>query len=274
MNTDRSIKKVVHAADTLEGGGVIVARGLPHGGIAHEDVDPFLLLDEARIDPKGPGFPEHPHRGFEIITYILEGWGSHKDNLGNQGRIEAGGVMKLTAGSGIWHGEQAGAEDASTTHSAVHGRPADGSRPSPSAHGIQFWVNLPKAEKKRDPEFQLLQSSEVPEVKADGSLTRVIVGKGSPLKIFTPMNYLDVTVDPGKSWQWDLSPDWQGYAYVLEGAGKFGSGATAAGDADLALLGPGSALEVLNDSKEPLRFMLAAGKPIRERVIWNGPFVD
>src|SRR5581483_10902540 len=124
------------AYETVEGGGVVISRALPHNRVSLEDVDPFLLLDEAQIDPKGPGFPEHPHRGFEIITSILSGWAAHKDNLGNEGRIQAGGVMRLTAGSGIWHGEEAGGE---------------GSR----AHGLQFWVNLPLAEKKRKPEFQL-----------------------------------------------------------------------------------------------------------------------
>lgn len=258
MNFDRKIKKVTHAVDTIEGGGVIVGRALPHRGIAHEDVDPFLLLDEARIDPKGPGFPEHPHRGFEIITYILEGWGSHKDNLGNSGRIEAGGVMKLTAGAGIWHGEQAGGD-----------KNGDG-----IAHGLQFWVNLPKAEKGRKPEFQLLQAAEVLERKGDGSLTRIIVGETSPLKIVTPMNYLDVTIQPGKTWQWELNPEWQGYAYLLDGSGSFGTNSASAKDADIAVLGEGGGISVTNDAQAPLRFMLAAGRPIRERVIWNGPFVD
>jgi redox-sensitive bicupin YhaK (pirin superfamily) len=257
MNTDRIIKKVVRAKDTLEGGGVLVGRALPHPSVALEEVDPFLLLDEAHIDPKGPGFPEHPHRGFEIITYILSGWGSHKDNLGNQGRVETGGVMKLTAGSGLWHGEQAGVE-----------------KGAKEVHGLQFWVNLPKSEKKRKPEFQVLQKAEIPEVQAEGSLTRVIVGQGSPLRIVNPMTYLDVTVAPGKAWSWELSPQWQGYAYVLEGSGKFGSTAKEAGKSELALLGAGGNLRVANDGGAPLRFMLAAGKPIGEEVIWNGPFVD
>jgi len=257
MNTDRLIKKVVRAKDTLEGGGVIVGRALPHRQIAHEDVDPFLLLDEAKIDPNGPGFHEHPHRGFEIITYVFSGWGEHHDNIGNTGRITAGVVMKLTAGSGIWHGEQGGAEPGQSV-----------------MHGLQFWVNLPKAEKKMKPDFQLLQSSEVHELKGEGSLTRVLVGPGSKIKIFTPMNYLDVIIQPGKDWSWELSPEWQGYAYVIDGSGKFGSNAAPAGDAELAILGTGGNLRVANDGKEPLRFMLAAGKPIREQVIWNGPFVD
>lgn len=257
MNTDRIIKKTVRAIDTLEGGGVMVGRALPHRGIPHDDVDPFLLLDEARIDPNGPGFPEHPHRGFEIITYIFSGWAAHKDNLGNEGRISSGGLMKLTAGSGVWHGEQGGADAGAT-----------------EAHGLQFWVNLPKAEKKMKPDFQLLQSKEIHEEKGDGTLTRVLVGKGSPVRIFTPMNYLDVTVQAGKSWSWELSPEWQGYAYIIDGSGKFGSTAVEAKDAEIAVLGTGGNLRVANDTKEPLRFMLAAGLPIREKVIWNGPFVD
>jgi redox-sensitive bicupin YhaK (pirin superfamily) len=256
---DRKIKRVVRAFDTVEGGGVIVGRALPHRQVPLEEVDPFLLLDEARIDAHGPGFPEHPHRGFEIITYPLEGWGAHKDNMGNHGRIEAGGVMKLTAGSGIWHGEQAGADSKSA---------------SSQIHGIQFWVNLPKAEKQRKPEFQLLQPQEVLEKKEKGSLTRVLVGQGSPLRIVTPMNYLDVTVQPGAAWNWDLPEAWQGYVYVLDGKGLFGEGQSPAEDAQLAVLGNGSGLKAENQGKEPLRFLLAAGEPLRQPVIWNGPFVD
>jgi redox-sensitive bicupin YhaK (pirin superfamily) len=259
MNTDRIIKKVVKAYETLEGGGVIVKRALPSNRVSLEDVDPFLLLDEAEIDPKGPGFPEHPHRGFEIITYIFSGWAAHKDDQGNEGRIESGGVMKLSAGSGIWHGEQAG---------------LDASQPSSRAHGLQFWVNLPKADKTMKPNFQLLQAGQVHEVKSEGSLTRVIVGPDSPIRIVTPINYLDVTVAPGKSWSWELSPDWQGYAYVIDGSGKFGSTAIEANDAELAVLGSGGNLRVANDSSLPLRFMLAAGQPLRQSVLWNGPFVD
>src|SRR6185369_5891219 len=184
MPNDRKIKKVVQAFDAVEGGGVIISRALPNRQVALEEVDPFLLLDEARIDPKGPGFPEHPHRGFEIITYLLEGWGSHKDNFGNEGRVEAGGLMKLTAGKGMWHGEAAG------------GKKGDGT----IAHGLQFWVNLPLAEKKREPEFQLLQSAEIKELKLAGSTTRILAGPGSAVRIVTPIHYLDVTLQPGKVW--------------------------------------------------------------------------
>jgi redox-sensitive bicupin YhaK (pirin superfamily) len=226
-----------------------------------EEVDPFLLLDEARIDPKGPGFPEHPHRGFEILTYILEGWGSHKDNMGNQGRIEAGGLMKLSAGSGIWHGEQAGGEG-----------PGNGDKPV--AHGIQFWVNLPLAEKKRKPEFQILPAADVPVQEKDGSITRVLVGPGSPVKMVTPMQYLDVTLKPGASWSWDLPEAWQGYVYVLDGTGNFGSNAAEGRDGHLLILDEGGPLEAKNPRKEELRFMLAAGQPLKQPVRWNGPFVD
>lgn len=259
MNTDRKIRKVVKSFETMEGGGVMITRALPHNRVPLEDVDPFLLLDEAKIDPKGPGFPEHPHRGFEIITYLLEGWGAHEDNMGNKGRIEAGGAMKLTAGSGIWHGEQAGGSAA---------------KPDAIAHGLQFWVNLPLAEKKRKPEFQLLQAADVKELHEDGSKTRVIVGPGSPLKIVNPINYLDVSIEAGKTWQWDLDPSWQGYAYVIDGSGIFGSNAAPAADADLVILGEGGGLQVKNNGSETLRFMLAAGRPLKQPVIWNGPFVD
>jgi redox-sensitive bicupin YhaK (pirin superfamily) len=258
MAFDRKIKKAARAFETMEGGGVMVSRALPNRQVSLEDVDPFLLLDEARIDPKGPGFPEHPHRGFEIITYLLEGWGSHQDNLGNKGRVEAGGLMKLTAGKGMWHGEQAGGEGAGAG----------------VAHGLQFWVNLPLAQKKREPEFQLLQSSEIKEVSAAGSKTRVLVGPGSAVRIVTPIHYLDVTVDPGAAWEWDLDPAWQGYAFVLEGVGLFGAEESAGSPKLLLLLGSGGGLKVKNSGATPLRFMLAAGQPLRQKILWDGPFVD
>ncbi len=256
MSSPRSIQKIAKAFETVEGGGVLIDRALPSREIPLDLVDPFLLLDEARIDASGPGFPEHPHRGFEILTYILEGWGSHKDNLGNEGRIEAGGVMHLCAGSGIRHGESAGGKAAGV------------------AHGIQFWVNLPLAEKKRPPSFKILHPEEVPVEAVEGASTRVLVGPGSPLSMVTPMTYLDVTLQPGAAWSRDLDPAWQGYCYVLEGQGKFGAQGAQGSDTDLLVLGPGDALAVRNDSDSALRFLLAAGQPLRQPIRWNGPFVD
>ncbi len=256
MSQPRSIQKTAKAFQTLEGGGVLIDRALPNRDVPLDLVDPFLLLDEARIDPSGPGFPEHPHRGFEILTYILEGWGSHKDNLGNEGRIEAGGVMHLCAGSGIRHGEAAGGHKAGV------------------AHGIQFWVNLPLAEKKRAPTFRILHPAEVPTEKGKGAVVRTLVGPGSPLSLVTPRVYLDVTLDPKAVWKKELDPGWQGFCYVLEGSGKFGADKSPGSDLDLLVLGEGGSLEVVNDSGEPLKFILAAGKPLRQPIRWNGPFVD
>jgi redox-sensitive bicupin YhaK (pirin superfamily) len=258
MKFDRKILAVGEKKEVMEGAGVLVGRALPQGRLGLEPLDPFLMLDHFKQVPGGPGFPDHPHRGFEILTYFRQGFGSHKDNFGNEGTVQAGGMMRLTAGKGMWHGEGAGGEKGGLVE------------------GLQFWINLPKAQKKVNPEFQLAEAKDFPRLTQDGGKTsvKVLVGEGSPIKIRTPMVYLEVSVQPGGHFEWDIPAEHQGFAYVLEGAGWFGADDAQAAEGQVAVFGQGSGIQIHNEGKETLVFMLAAGHPHREPVIWNGPFVD
>lgn len=258
MNYDRKILAVGKKKEVMEGAGEIVGRVLPQGRLGLEPLDPFLMLDHFRMQAGGPGFPEHPHRGFEILTYIRTGWGSHKDNFGNEATVKAGGLMRLTAGKGMWHGEAGG---------APAGQFID---------GLQFWVNLKKAQKKIEPSFQHAEDAELPRQAQDSGKTtvKVLVGPGSPVSILTPMFYLDVTVKAGGTFKWDIPAEHQGFVYVLDGSATFPADHAQAAAGQVAVLGEGHGIEIKNDGKEDLVFVIAAGEAHREPVIWNGPFVD
>ncbi len=258
MSYDRKIFAVGKKKEVMEGAGEIVGRVLPQGRIGLEPVDPFLMLDHFKMTPGGPGFPEHPHRGFEILTYIRSGWAQHKDNFGNEATIQAGGMMRLTAGKGMWHGEAGGAKSGEVIE------------------GLQFWVNLERAKKGIDPAFQSAEDKEFPRQTQDNGNTvvKVLVGPGSPVQIITPMFYLEVTVKPGGKFLWDIPSEHQGFVYLLEGQAEFeADGAQAATD-QVAILGAGSGLALKNSGSADLVFVMAAGKPHREPVFWNGPYVD
>jgi redox-sensitive bicupin YhaK (pirin superfamily) len=255
---NRKILAVGAKRDVMEGAGEIVGRVLPQARLGLEPVDPFLMLDHFAMEPGGPGFPEHPHRGFEILTYIRSGWGSHKDNFGNEATIDAGGLMRLTAGKGMWHGESGGAEKGG------------------KVEGLQFWVNLKKAQKKVEPSFQHAQDAELPRLTQDGGRTvvKVLVGPGSPVTMLTPMAYLEAVLQPGAAFEWDIPAGHQGFVYVLSGSASFPVDGALAAEGQVAILGEGGGLSVKNEGAEPLTFVFAAGEPRREPVIWNGPFVD
>lgn len=258
MAIDRKIQFVGQKRDVMEGAGEIVGRVLPQARLGLEPLDPFLLLDHFKMEPGGPGFPEHPHRGFEILTMLREGWGSHRDNLGNEATVHAGGMMRLTAGKGMWHGEAGGAD-------AGH-----------KMEGLQFWVNLKKSRKGMAPSFQHAEDKDFPrEVQDQGRTSvKVLVGPGSPVKIVTPMLYLEVTVQPGGRFETPLEPGHQGFVYVFQGSARFPVDGARAEGGEVAVLGQGGGIAVENAGKGALIFMLAAGEPHREPVLWNGPFVD
>ena len=255
---DRKILAVGRKRDVMEGAGEIVGRVLPQARLGLEPLDPFLMLDHFKAEAGGPGFPEHPHRGFEILTYILGGWGRHQDNFGNDARVEEGGLMRLTAGKGMWHGEAGG---------------ADAGR---AMEGLQFWVNLKKAQKGLPPSFQYAQDTDLPRLEMDQgrTLVKVLVGPDSPVKILTPMVFLDARVKAGGRFEWGLPPEHQGFVYVLHGDARFTADGARASQGQVAVLGEGGGLAVENDGKGELHFLLAAGEPHREPVLWNGPFVD
>lgn len=257
MPFDRKILAVAAKRDVMEGAGVLVGRALPVSRLGLEPLDPFLMLDHFKGPADGPGFPEHPHRGFEILTYLREGSARHKDNFGNEATVHAGGLMRLTAGKGMWHGEGIGGNKEG------------------QVEGLQFWVNLTKEQKKIPPAFQMAEDAELPRLTQDeGRVSvKVLVGPGSPVRILTPMVYLEVRIAPGGRFSWEIPAEHQGFAFVLEGSGSFGDGALAA-EGQVAVLGEGGGLQAGNEGPGDLVFVMAAGQPHREPVIWNGPFVD
>jgi redox-sensitive bicupin YhaK (pirin superfamily) len=257
---ERAITRVHNPVVVMEGGGVPVRRALPSHEVPYEEVDPFLLLDvfdasEMSSRGEGPAFPKHPHRGFEILTYLLSGATTHSGSVGDGTVVRGGGLQKITTGRGIWHGEG----------------------PDPGSHepvrGLQLWVNLARKDKGIDPEYQVLEPEDVPVEDQNGVRVRVLAGEGSPVRLRTPAVYLDVTVSRGATLRRSVPIDLQGFVYVINGRGKFGAKGTGGEGGQLLVLGPGDAITVTAGA-EPLRFMLAAARPYGEPVRWNGSFVD
>ena len=254
--TTRDVALVGSAHVVMEGAGVPVRRVLPSRQVPYRLVDPFLLLDEFKLESfGGESFPPHPHRGFEIVTYMIRGTGQHSDSEGNQGEVRAGGLQRITAGRGIWHGE------------------GGGSGAAGPVHGLQLWINLARAQKQIPPGYQGVQPEEIPERPVGDARVRVLVGEGSPTRLHTTATYLDVRLPAGGRTEITLPAHFQGFVYVLEGSGAFGHsqqtieatqiGALAAGGPLVAAAGP-----------EGAWFVVAAGHPHREPVTFNGPYVD
>ncbi len=254
----RSIIRVHDATGVMEGAGVLVRRALPSHEVPYEDVDPFLLLDyfdSSEASVEGQAFPKHPHRGFEILTYLLSGASAHSGTVGDGTILRGGGIQKITAGRGIWHGEGGGQE---------------GDEP---VRGLQLWVNLPRSDKAIAPDYQMLDPAEVP-VKEEGhARVRVLVGEPSPIHLRTSGVYLDVTLKGGGGWGRDIAEGHQGFVFVLDGSGRFGTNEVTARKGQLLVLGAGKEITVTS-GEEGVRFVLGAAKPHREPVRWNGPFVD
>ena len=275
----RSIAKVWKSKPVIEGAGVHLNRVF--GFHETPELDPFLLLDHFRSEnPEDyrSGFPWHPHRGMETITYLLDGEVEHGDSLKNRGLIKPGDVQSMTAGSGIIHQEM-----------------PKGDRKGRVA-GFQLWSNLPAASKMMDPRYREVKNAEIPVVKTpDGATVRVIAGdvegqQGPVRDIKSGPEYLDVSVPKGKSFTHPVKPDHTVFAFVFEGEGYFDAGRDpfarqdevqryvdlerpcVCGDGSLVLYGPGSSVVVSTD-KKPVRFLLVSGKPLKEPVAWYGPIV-
>ena len=242
----------------MEGAGVPVRRVLPSREFAYQLVDPFLLLDHFRMDQpmSGESFPPHPHRGFEIITYMLQGSAHHSDSEGNEGEVRAGGLQRITAGRGIWHGEGGG-----------------GSGEAGPVNGLQLWINLSKAQKQIAPGYQGVQPEEIPVRTIGDATVRMLVGDGSPTQLHTPAHYFDVQLSANGQVELPLPDAFQGFAYVLEGSGAFGSNEAPARETQIVVLGPGGTFRA-RAGEQGARFVLAAGQPHREPVRFNGPYVD
>jgi redox-sensitive bicupin YhaK (pirin superfamily) len=261
MSRLREIHRVTASRPTMEGAGVRLRRAFGFGDTA--STDPFLLLDDFRgEDPRDyiKGFPWHPHRGIETITYILEGTVEHGDSMGNSGAIGAGDVQWMTAGSGIIHQEMP--------------------KPGPAGRmgGFQLWANLPASQKMMDPRYRGITSADIPVVQgSDGVRTRVICGevdgtRGPVRDVVIEPEYLDIEIPSGAQFEHATVPGHTVFAYVFQGRARFGSGSEWVEHEHLALLEDGDRLEVeAGDSSA--RLLLISGKPLREPVAWNGPIV-
>ena len=235
----------IHSAMTVpEGNGVTVKRLMPIHGFLN--FDPFVLWDHFDI-AKG-GFPDHPHRGFEAITYLFAGGMKHADNLGNRGTVHAGGAQRFTAGSGIVHSEF----------------------PDGHAAGIQLWINLPRRLKSLPAAYQQLQAGDIPETSANGVTIRTIVGEGSPLTLHTLVEYLDIRLQPGSALTRQIQPGLRGFIYLVEGEMTVDSLVLKSGHA--LLVDQADKLKMAASSATQL--MWCFGQPHGEPIRQHGPFVD
>lgn len=279
----RPVKEILNTRTTMEGAGVKLERAFGFGRT--KEFDPFLLLDDFRNDNPSDyvaGFPWHPHRGIETITYVLAGEVEHGDSLGNRGKMGAGDVQWMTAGSGILHQEMPKGD--------AQGR----------MHGFQLWANLPAALKMTAPRYQDIHSGEIPEVtEDDGTRARVICGDfwgkrgpvdGVATDSVVAARYVDISVPPGKSKRIQVETARNAFAYVFAGAGTFRDAsapmpvltesgidpnAAPAYDArnhSLVLFDRGDEIAV-QAGPDGIRFLLVSGRPLEEPVAWHGPIV-
>ena len=279
MSTIRKIKRVWKSRPTIEGAGVHLKRAF--GNYQVPQLDPFLLLDDFRSDNPDhylKGFPWHPHRGIETITYVLSGEVEHGDSMGNNGRISSGDVQWMTAGSGIIHQEMPKGDK------------------KKSMLGFQLWANLPAAHKMMDPRYRDVTSGQIPEITLkSGAKMKIICGKidgeqGPVRDIITDPEYLDVTVPSGATFTHPVKRGRNVFAYVIEGEGYFDPGRDPyaheaiganyfdfhrnclCGNETIVLYGNDGEV-VVTPEKNGVRFLLVSGKPIGEPVAWYGPIV-
>ena len=275
----RAVKKLAEARPTLEGAGVHLHRAFGFGDTA--ETDPFLLFDDFRNERPADylaGFPWHPHRGIETITYVLAGTVDHRDSLGNTGVLAGGDVQWMTAGSGIIHQEMPKGDAA--------GR----------MHRFQLWANLPSASKMTTPRYQEVTNRDIPDVTDDdGTRVRIVCGSfwgrtGPVQGIAAEPQYLDVTVPPNRRRTLPVETTRHAFAYVFEGSGRFGNASgprpvltdplgdvdtavpVLAGNRSLVLFDRGDEVTV-ESGEHGIRFLLVSGAPLREPVAWHGPIV-
>lgn len=265
MSPRRGVKKLVTAHQQREGGGFMVRR--PIGGEI-SDCDPFMLLDHFGPVNQKPGeavgAPDHPHRGFETVTYLIEGSTQHKDSAGNSGVLKSGWVQWMTAGSGVVHSEM----------------PTDEQREKGGrSEGFQLWVNLPAKDKMVPPRYQDTPAKAIPIVTAqDGNVwIKVIAGEALGTKAVietrTPVMYLDIRLKPGTVFVQPVPKDYEGFAYVWRGSGFIGDDKKALLMGQVGILDQGEELRMEAASNEEVRILLIAGVPLREPVARHGPFV-
>ena len=265
MNTQsREVIEIIKPQTVMEGAGVRLKRSIATGSL--DNLDPFLLFDHFGSDnPEDyiKGFPMHPHRGIETVTYIINGHVNHKDSMGNSGSIGSGDIQWMTAGGGIMHEEMP-------------------QRSPGGMVGFQLWVNLPASLKMTTPRYQDITSDQIPAVKReDGVNIRVIAGevdgvRGAVSEIYADPAYLDVSIPTNGSFSHPVEKGHTAFAYVFEGRGFFGTPETAPENSvsqpGLVVLSDGDYIQA-SAASEPVRFLLVSGKPLNEPIARYGPFV-
>jgi len=263
---ERPVSHTVDAPRTLEGAGFPVRRPFPGAGL--QGADPFLLLDEMGPTEWGPGeakgAPDHPHRGFETVTYMLAGHFEHRDSFGSSGALGPGDVQWMTAGSGVVHSEL----------------PEEGfRRAGGTVHGVQLWVNLPAAAKWVRPRYQDIPSKRIPEITGDWGKARILAGQlwgtPSPIETHIPILYLHLVLVPGSEVSLPVAQDHHALAYLLAGSAPVRIGGTNLSAGQLGVLGQGDKVTLAGPVAGETRgqVLLLAGKPLNEPVARYGPFV-
>lgn len=266
MAITRNVEEIIEPIYVMEGAGVLLRRSIATQRLDY--LDPFLLFDH--FGSRNPqdylaGFPMHPHRGIETVTYILDGFVDHKDSIGNAGTIGKGDVQWMTSGSGIIHEEMPREPDDKVT----------------IMQGFQLWVNLPAKLKMTTPRYQEIKSSNIPEVKHDNGVeVRVVAGEfegveGAISEIYADPQYLDVFIPPGATFEQPITRGHTSFAYLYEGEGIFGEsseGETKVSATKLLIWGDGDVVKAHAD-KNSFRFLLISGKPLNEPIARWGPFV-
>jgi quercetin 2,3-dioxygenase len=267
-NQPRRVARVVESVSTIEGGGFPVRRPFPIQGFSH--FDPFLLIDHlgpVQWPPGGPlGAPDHPHRGFETVTYVLAGENEHRDSFGNADVLRPGDVQWMTAGGGVIHAEM--------PTERFH-------REGGNQEGFQIWVNLPAVDKMMTPRYQTLRASDIPQAStADGRVhARIIAGEslGKSARIDTrvPIQMLHFTIQPSGELLQPVPEEQSGLLYVFKGKATIGSDRREVAEGQAALLGAGDSvnISVSADETGPAEILLLSGKPLNEPVARYGPFV-
>jgi redox-sensitive bicupin YhaK (pirin superfamily) len=269
VGESRTVAGIVNSIETLEGGGFLVRRPFPKASFS--DFDPFLLLDEMgpiEVAPgEAKGAPDHPHRGFETVSYMLAGDLEHKDSRGHAGRLRAGDVQWMTAGAGVVHAEMPSREFA---------------RQGGRMHAFQLWVNLPKRDKMMKPRYQEIPNSQIPKATSADGLVKVSViageamGEKAVIETRTPIIYLHYKIKPGGAATQQAPGAYNAFAYVVEGVGLFGTEGERAGDGQMVLFaqdGDEVRIENPSDAEATLEVLLIAGVPLKEPVARYGPFV-
>jgi len=258
MGKSREIRRIVTGSNQVDGAGVKLVRVIGRADV--EDFDPFLMLDafdSRNSEDYIKGFPWHPHRGIETVTYLISGDIEHGDSLGNRGHILSGGCQWMTAGSGILHQEMP--------------------QPAERMLGFQLWLNLPRKDKWAHPQYRDITAALIPKAQEESGTVGVISGtygktQGATQGDYVPALILDVDLKPNAQWHMTIDRDFTLFIYIVQGEGFFDSAAQRIASHRAILFGEGDEFAI-QAGREGLRFVLFSGRPLREPVAWGGPIV-